>query len=323
MSRPIAGSQLSTRAPFHLEATVRVLQRRPSNLIDVWEHDRYLRMLTIEDQPALVEVRNRGSIDQPDVRYCILSGDTSAATSLVVAQSVRRILGLDADPTRLQQLAETDRTLDATVLALRGMRPPRFPDLFESFARVIPFQQLSLDAGVAIVGRLVGRFGEDLEHEGHCYHAFPTTQAIAHARLDRLRSCGLSAKKAQTLRFLARAIDSGELNEGQISGMSTSDALKSLIALPGIGPWSAGLVMLRGLGRMDVFPPGDVGAARGLGALLHLDPETALDDVVERFGDHRGYLYFCGLGARLLAKGLIHPAPVSTASHDTLHVAVT
>ena len=62
-------------------------------------------------------------------------------------------------------VAESDRRLRPTALALRGMRPPRFPEIFEAFANVVPFQQLSLDAGVAIVSRLVERFGERLEHE--------------------------------------------------------------------------------------------------------------------------------------------------------------
>lgn len=298
-----------TDAPFHLEATVRVLQRRPSNQVDVWENDRYLRLFATAIGPALVEVMNHRTIDDPDVRCSILCGDTSVETILAVRRTVRTILGLDVDPTRLQQLAETDRRLRPTVLALRGMRPPRFADLFESFASVIPFQQLSIDAGVAILGRIVERFGESLEHGDNRYYAFPAAHAIAQARLDRLRSCGLSSKKAQTLRNLARLIDAGELDGAKISAMSTNDALGSLIKLPGIGPWSAGLVLLRGFGRLDVFPHGDVGAARTFSTLLSLDPKNSLDDVAGRFGDDRGYLYFCGLGGNLLKRGLIHAAP--------------
>jgi len=90
--------------------------------------------------------------------------------------------------------------------------------------------------------------------------------------------------------------------------MSTSDALKYLTALPGIGPWSAGVVLLRGFGRLDVFPPGDVGAQSGLRALLRLRAGQSLGPVVKRFGALRGYLYFCALGAKLLVRGLIHPA---------------
>jgi DNA-3-methyladenine glycosylase II len=219
------------------------------------------------------------------------------------------VLGLDVDPEPLQRRAAAERALRPTAIALRGMRPPRFAGWFEAFANVVPFQQLSLDAGVAIVGRLVARFGRSLEKTGRRFHAFPTAGAIAEARLEALRRCGLSSRKAESLRTLARSIESGALSEGRLSSMSTHDALRTLAELPGIGLWSASVVLLRGLGRLDVFPPGDVGAERGLRAVMHLDPEAPLGRIVERFGDQRGYLYFCALGGSLLEKGVIQVAP--------------
>lgn len=68
------------------------------------------------------------------------------------------------------------------------------------------------------------------------------------------------------------------------------------------------MVLLRGLGRLDTFPAGDVGVARGLHALARLAPGS-LERMIERFGVERGYLYFCSLGGAFLARGLIHPAP--------------
>ena len=303
-----AGARLVVEAPFHLEATVRVLQRRPANRVDVWDQNRYQRVLSTVDGPVLVEVRNRGTIAAPNIRFSIQAGDPSTATRVGLEQTVRRVLGLDLHPGPVQAVVEADLRLRATALALRGMRPPRFADLFEAFASVVPFQQLSLDAGISIMGRLTERFGEALEHEGHLYRAFPTAGAVANARVETLCRCGLSRGKAQSLRYVAKAIESGELTETLIDDLSTSRALERLLDLPGIGPWSAGVVLLRGFGRLDVFPPGDVGAQRGLRALLHLPAGQSLDPVVKRFGDHRGYLYFCALGASLLAKGLIHPA---------------
>jgi DNA-3-methyladenine glycosylase II len=300
------GGPLPTRAPFHLEATVRVLQRRPTNLVDVWDDGWYQRVLAAGDSLVVVEVTNRGTIDAPDVRFRLRSGDTAASAS--VGAYLRRILGLDADPDGLQRLAHR-RELRATVIALRGMRPPRFATLFETFVHVIPFQQLSLDAGVAIVTRLVQKFGRKIECDGRHYYTSPSPQAIAEARLGRLRACGLSSGKAATLRNVARIVEAGTLEEEHLAAMSTHEALRSLTDLPGIGPWSAALMLLRGLGRLDVFPPGDTGALRTLGPMLQPSPATPFDRVVERFGNQRGYLYFCGLGASLLERGLIHAAP--------------
>src|ERR1051325_5483092 len=80
--------QLSTRAPFYLEATVRVLQRRPANLVEAWEHERYLRVLRTSDDLVLVEVRNGGTIDEPDVRYALRHGDPSNVARCELAHTL-------------------------------------------------------------------------------------------------------------------------------------------------------------------------------------------------------------------------------------------
>ncbi|MGQ0834175.1 MAG: DNA-3-methyladenine glycosylase family protein [Gammaproteobacteria bacterium] len=294
-----------TRSPFHLEATVRVLQRRPANRVDVWEGGRYLRVLSTADSCVLVEVEDRGTIDEPDVRFVVRSGNPPPAHRATLGRTLRRVLGLDVDPQPFQNLALAEPTLRAAALALRGLRPPRFAELFEAFASVVPFQQVSLDAGVAIVGRLVERFGQPVDHAGRRYYAFPTARIIATADEHALRACGLSSRKAQTLQQLSRAIESGRLDEEHIACLTTNDALASLRELPGIGPWSAGLVLLRGFGRLDVFPPADVGATRTLSTLSHREPGPPLCRLIERFGNLRGYLYFLGLAATLLQKGLI------------------
>jgi DNA-3-methyladenine glycosylase II len=297
---------LSTRAPFNFEATIRALQRRPVSRVDLWEGNCYLRVLPTAQGCALVEVRNAGTIDKPNLTFRIRAGTLSASVVPEVRRTLHRVLGLGVDPGSLRRVAESEPVLRPTAVALRGLRPPRFVNLFEAFARVVPFQQLSLDAGVAIVGRLVARFGEPLQHDGRQFHAFPTALTVARGRPAALRACGLSSAKAETLRHVARVIDSGDLVEQRIASMATRDALEALIDLPGIGPWSASVVLLRGLGRLDVFPPNDVGALRGLSAMMQARPGAALTRVIERFGDLRGYLYFLALGDSLLKKGLIH-----------------
>lgn len=309
MSVPKGFTTLITRGPFHLQATVRVLQRRPVNRVDVWDGKWYLRVLSLQSRDVLAAVTNRGTAFRPELRVALLPAHPSAVLHSELDEVRRRlcaILGLDVDPAPLHRAALSQPGFCQVASALRGMRPPCFADLFETFLNVIPFQQLSLDAGIAIVGRLVERFGRSLEYGRTRFYAPPASDAIADARPETLRACGLSGRKADSLRAIAKEIASGALQAEQISRRPTSDALRDVRQLPGIGPWSASLVLLRGFRRLDVFPPGDVGAKRAIGKLLDVNDDE-VDERMQRLGDLRGYLYFLGLGGSLLRMGLIEP----------------
>jgi DNA-3-methyladenine glycosylase II len=185
-------------------------------------------------------------------------------------------------------LAEADAPL---VDRLRGMKPPRFPSLWEAILEAIPFQQVSLAAGQSISNHLVRRFGAPGP-------LFPSPDAIAAASLEDLRSCGLSSAKARTLQTVARLVVDGQLCESSLERLPSDQLLATLDAVPGIGPWTAAVIALRGLGRLDVFPPGDVGARRTLAHLLGREaPLTAAEeaDLLARLGPSRGLVYFLGL----------------------------
>jgi DNA-3-methyladenine glycosylase II len=309
--QPNPGSRLPVAAPFNLEATVRLLQRRPANRVDRWEEGRYWRAFQTDEGPRLVTVVNVGTVDMPDVRLDIVGAAVSDDTTRNVTAMVRWILGFDTEPVPTAWLAEMEPRFEGVAAALRGFRPPCFPTLFETCASVLPFQQFSIDAGTAIVGRFVERFGPALTIADRTWFAFPSPQTVADAPVAALRDVGLSRAKAVALQALARHALAGDLDSARYQSLPAGVALTELQTLPGIGPWSAGLILLRGLRRMDVFPAGDVGAARNLPSLLELttrwSPAEASAFAV-RFGDRRGYLYFFGLGAQLLASGVLTPA---------------
>ncbi len=304
----VHNDRLATEGPFNLPVTVRMLQRRPANRVDHWEAGRYLRAFETAQGPRLVVVANSGTTEAPDVRLEIQGGAVTGDVARDLMETVRWMLGLDAAPAPTAWLAEMEPRFGPAARALHGFRTPCFPTLFETCARVLPFQQLSLDAGTAIAGRLVDRFGSALTLDGRDWRAFPSPETVAHAPTDALRDAGLSRAKAVALQSLAERAMAGELDTERYQSLPSGAALKALAALPGIGPWSAAVILLRGLRRMDVFPTGDVGAARNLPLLLGQPASWSPADAcafAERFGDRRGYLYFLGLGSQLVARGLI------------------
>jgi DNA-3-methyladenine glycosylase II len=297
--------KLPVRSPFHLEATVRLLQRRPSNVIDVWDGSGYRRVLPADGKYFVCTVRNVGSIEAPSLKLWLEPQAITRAGLAAIKRTLSVVLGLEEDPSfalpraRLPRLQELER-------ALKGTRPPRFPTLFESFCRIIPYQQLSLEAGGVLVKRFVERFGPRLDTTAGPAWAFPEAAEVAAAPVESFTGIGFSRTKIESLRNIAALVATGKLAQEEIERLPIDAALRRLDALPGIGPWTAALVLLRGFRRMEVFPDGDVGVLRGLRKIL--GAKVAIGPLVERVGNRRGYLYFYSLGAQLLERGLIHPA---------------
>ncbi len=112
---------------------------------------------------------------------------------------------------------------------------------------------------------------------------------------------GLSAAKVATLRRVAAALADGTLRECELEALPSSVAAERLCAIKGIGPWTAAVILLRGLGRLDVFPQNDSGVARSLRALTQ-EP-VDVDCVLRALAPEQGMLYDHLLLARLEAAG--------------------
>jgi DNA-3-methyladenine glycosylase II len=216
------------------------------------------------------------------------AGDRCAIEALVT-----RLFSLDLDLAPFWRRVRREPGFAELARRCAGLRPQRFPTLFEALANGICCQQLSLAAGMTRLGHLAERFG--LRTPDGMRVGPPEPGGIAKARLSALRQAGLSARRAAQLRDLARL--PLERFEHELTALPDAEARARLLELPGIGPWTADYVLLRGLGRLDVFPSGDVGAAHTLGRILGrvIEPPDAVR-FAARFAPLRGMLYFCMLG---------------------------
>jgi len=134
---------LSPRAPYRLDLTAWALRRRSRNRIDRWGGT-YRRALIVDGRPVSVEVEQRGE-DQPELAVSVLTaGHYTAEDMDSIERQVRRLLGIDVDLQAFYDLADTDFRLADLKDRFLGVRPPRFPTLFESMVNAIANQQLSL-----------------------------------------------------------------------------------------------------------------------------------------------------------------------------------
>lgn len=162
-----------------------------------------------------------------------------------------------------------DGLLGPLVASRSGVRLVRFPDPFEGLIRGILGQQVSLPAAATTAGRIVALFGEAAAGaNGHDFHAFPTAATLAEAGERRLRGVGLTRAKARAVRSAAAAVANGALDLNSLACAPAADADAALRALPGVGPWTAAYVRMRGLGDADAYPASDLGVLKALARRL-------------------------------------------------------
>jgi AraC family transcriptional regulator of adaptative response / DNA-3-methyladenine glycosylase II len=182
-----------------------------------------------------------------------------------LARAVRDLFDLDARPDRIAAALGTDPTMRALVKRRPGLRVPGAIDPFEIAVRAVLAQQVSVAAATTLVGRVAARFGRVIETglEG-LDRAFPDAATLADVPPVRIASLGLPSTRARALSFLSRAVARGDID---LSGAQPPrEVAAQLVALPGIGPFTAEVIAMRALRDADAFPAGDLVLARRLGA---------------------------------------------------------
>jgi DNA-3-methyladenine glycosylase II len=189
-----------------------------------------------------------------------------------------------------------------------GVRPPRFPTLFEALVNAVSCQQISLDAGIALLNRFTETYGLVFSDELNTAHAFPRPEDVFDVPEGDLRQLGFSHQKARAIKEAAYAVASGSVQPGQLELMSNERALVCLRAIHGIGRWSAEYVLLRGLGRLDVFPGDDIGGQNNVQILLGLMTRPDYEQLKElsaSWQPYAGFVYFHLLLNKLHGKGSV------------------
>jgi DNA-3-methyladenine glycosylase II len=204
-----------------------------------------------------------------------------------VVDDVRRYLGAPFDLDGFAAFAATDPVLAGLVPALRGFRPPLVPEPFETLVTSITAQQISLRAALSIRNRLIKAFGE--RHDAA--YAFPTKNRLARAKPEEIVAVGFSRRKAEYTVGLART----DLDLEALALRPDDEVKTALVALPGIGEWTAEWFLARHLGRPDAWPWGDLGLRK---AVLHYYGE---DTDVRAFGAR--FSRYANLAAHYLLVG--------------------
>jgi DNA-3-methyladenine glycosylase II len=297
---------LRPRAPFRLDLTVWALRRLALNEVDAWDGSTYRRVLVLDDTPVEVAVTQEGRAEAPDLRLALNGAGRPQHARSEARAALERMLSLELDIDPFYTLAAGDPVLAPLAARFRGLRPPRFPSVFECLVNAIALQQLSLAAGLTLVNRLSRTYGAPSSAAGRRAYAFPEPAELAVARPGSIRALGFSLRKATTIVAIADAVNEGLLDLESLATRDDSHVVGTLTQIAGVGRWSAEYTLLRGLGRLHVFPGDDVGArknlARWLGLAEPLD-YAGVQRAVAGWRPYAGLVYFHLLLHRLAARG--------------------
>ncbi len=289
-------------APFRLDLTAWTLRRRTENAIDRWDGSTYRRVIIVHERPVEAAIIQTGPPNMPLLRVTTTGTRLSSDTLPLVSSVLTRMLGIDADLSEFYRFAEHQPKLDVLARQFRGVKPPRFPTIFEALVNAIACQQLSLTVGIILLSRLAAAFGPSHPEQGTLVHAFPAPENLAGLDTEALRPLGFSRQKALALIELASAISEKRLDLDELENLDREAAYDRLRKLRGIGRWSAEYVLLRGLGHLQVFPGDDVGARNRLNEWLDLAEPLDFEGVrrsISLWSPYGGLIYF-----HLLLKGL-------------------
>jgi AraC family transcriptional regulator of adaptative response / DNA-3-methyladenine glycosylase II len=248
---------LGYRPPYAFDAMLDFLAYRAIEGVEACEARRFFRALALHHRGA----RHAGWIEVRHVeRRAGLRVVVSPSLSRVIPQAlarVRHVFDLGCDP------VEVARVLGPLAAATPGLRVPGTFDGFEAGVRAIAGQQVSVRAMVRLLSRMAERFGDPLPSlPVGLRFAFPDARTLASVAPAAIAELGMPLSRARAIVALARAVSDGlEL----APGVDVDATLGRLLALPGIGTWTAQYVAMRGLGWPDAFPAADLGVRRALG----------------------------------------------------------
>jgi len=272
---------LSYRPPYAWDDVLAFFRKRAIRGVEEVTEHAYRRSISLGGSAGVLEVQRAARRENAvTVR---LSGIEPALLGEAVRR-VRRMFDLDADPKAIADHLSRDERLAPLVRKTPGMRIPATWDVFESAVRAVLGQQVSVAGAITIAGRLAERHGRAIDGEGSITRVFPGAAEIAHADVSRL---GMPGSRASTLVTLARSALSGKL---RTDGFAACEQLfEQLTAIPGIGPWSAQYIALRGQGEPDAFPDSDLGIRKALDSLGFPTRRGQRERALRALSPWRGY----------------------------------
>ncbi|GAA5126092.1 helix-turn-helix domain-containing protein [Luteolibacter yonseiensis] len=261
--------QLSYRPPYDWEGMLAFLAARTIKGVELVTLDSYSRTVRLGGHVGWIRVTHAPA------RHAVMVEFTHTLTPVLPALlgRLRNLFDLSARPDLICAHLMKDKRLKKAVLKNPGQRVPGAFDGFEMVVRAILGQQITVKAATTLSCRFAEAFGEEITTPfPDLCRLSPFASAVAGATVDDVAKLGIVSARAKSIIAIARAFHSGEVKLD--AGADPEQAMRQLVALPGIGPWTAHYIAMRGLNWPDAFPKEDIAVRNNLGGVTAKQAEA-------------------------------------------------
>ncbi|KNE19215.1 DNA-3-methyladenine glycosylase family protein [Virgibacillus pantothenticus] len=252
------------------------------------DHKSVKRFIVIDENPFFLKVyeySNELVIDIEDFNQKF-----NEITENKIILYVRDWLDLDTNLTTFYDIAKNDEYLQLPLSKFYGLRNIGIPDIFEAFVWAILGQQINLTFATTLKDRFIKKYGKKINYDNEDYWLFPTASIIASESIDELFKLGMSRRKCEYIKEIARAIDNQKVSKEKLLQLSNIDeAVNTLTEIKGIGPWTANYVLLRCVRYLDAFPINDVGLHNAIKLVGGLDKKPSINEIKKIASSWKGY----------------------------------
>ena len=254
---------ITPRAPYDFRLTMESqASSRDGAKVDIFEDGQYQRLFDIQGKLLLAQVRANDDVGHPLLEVTVLGQELTDEDVSAVGKTVEWVVGADTPLDDFYATAGKDPVIGPVLEQLYGLHVSRTPTVFEALVQAISSQQIATNVARIIGSLLLGNYSPTLLVDGRTYYSFPSPASLLPKGVPGLRSIKLSNRKAEYILDIAAAMEDGSLDLEGLGRLPDDQATKKLLALRGVGRWTAHWLLMRALGRMDNFPSGDLALQR-------------------------------------------------------------
>ena len=288
--KPDATITLNPTLPFDFDLSSRINRLDKDYTHTAYIENTLYKVLEIEEKTSLISIKEKNSI---------LNANLYGTNLERLEEIANWIVSADLDLTPFY--STKDKVMISLLETLSGLKPARTASVYEALLIAIAEQQISLKVALILQNRLVKRYGTEYKFGPLTFYSFPTPKRLASADIADLRQLGLSRNKATFITDISRDVASGALDLESLKNDPTEKAREKLLALRGVGPWTANYVLIRGLGRADMVPYDDLGVRDSVGLFYNDGDRVSSDEaeeILSRFGIYEGIASYYLIYAR-------------------------